>query len=92
MSTILIYTSPARGHLYPMMDIAIGLRRKGHRVVLQTMSSEKNIIISEGIEHRSISAKIETLFLEDYKNNNPIKQIKSTFTCWLNRAPYEVEH
>ncbi len=91
MSTILIYTSPARGHLYPMMDIAIGLRNEGHRVVLQTLSSEKDIVIAEGMEHRAISAKIEELVLEDYKSGNPLSQIKSTFACWLARAPHEVE-
>ena len=91
MSTILIYTSPARGHLYPMMDIAIGLRGEGHRVVMQTLSSERDIVAAEGIEHRGISAEIEALVLEDYKGSNPISQIKSTFNCWLSRAPYEVE-
>ena len=92
MSTILIYTSPARGHLYPMMDIAIGLRTEGHRVILQTLTSEKKIVVGEEIEHRPISAEIEALTLEDYKSGgNPIKQIKTTFACWLARAPYEIE-
>jgi MGT family glycosyltransferase len=74
-----------------MMEIAIGLRAEGHRVVLQTLSSEKDIIVDEGIEHRSISHKIETLSLEDYKINNPIKQVKNTFECWLARAQHEIE-
>lgn len=92
MSTILIYTSPARGHIYPMMDIAIGLRTEGHRVILQTLASEQDIIIAEGIEHRPISVEIEALTLEDYKSGrNPINQIQTTFACWLARAPYEVE-
>lgn len=40
MSTILIYTSPARGHLYPVMDIAFALRAAGHRVIVKTLSDE----------------------------------------------------
>jgi MGT family glycosyltransferase len=91
MNTILIYTSPARGHLYPIMDIAIGLRSEGHRVVMQTIASEKDNVIAEGIEYRPISVEIEKLVLEDYKITNPINQIKSTFARWLSRAPYEVE-
>ena len=82
MSTILIYTSPARGHLYPMMDIAIALKTEGHRVILQTLSSEQDIVVAEGIEHLPISAEIEALTLEDYKSGgNPINQIKTTFAC-----------
>jgi UDP:flavonoid glycosyltransferase YjiC (YdhE family) len=34
VSTILITTSPARGHLYPMMDVALELQRSGHDVVV----------------------------------------------------------
>jgi len=90
MNTILIYTSPARGHLYPIMDIAIGLKKEGYRVVVQTLSSEKKVVSSEGIEHIPISPKIEALVLEDYKGSNPISQIKKTFSCWLDRAPHEV--
>ena len=91
MSTILIYTSPARGHIYPIMDIAIGLKTEGYRTVLQTLSSEQDNITNEGIEYRPISSEIEKLGLEDYKMNNPLKQIKSTFSRWLARAPHEVE-
>lgn len=91
MSTILIYTSPARGHLYPMMDIAVGLKSDGHRVIIQTLSAEKKNVIAEGIEYRSISEEIEKLDLEDYKEKSPISQIKSTFSQWLSRAPFEIK-
>ena len=91
MNTILIYTSPARGHLYPMMDIAIALRAEGHRVVIQTLSSEQNWVIGEGLEFRPISTEIESLALEDFKATNPLSQIKSAFARWLERAPYEVD-
>ncbi len=91
MSTILIYTSPARGHLYPMMDIAKGLKEKGNRVIVQSLLSEKEKVVAEGIEYRHISPKIEDLALEDYKGSNPLNQIKATFSTWLSRAEYEVE-
>lgn len=38
MKTILIYTSPARGHLYPMMDVALELKEQGHDVIIQTLA------------------------------------------------------
>jgi MGT family glycosyltransferase len=73
------------------MDIAIGLKTEGYRVVLQSLLSEQDNITNEGIEYRPISSEIEKLGLEDYKMNNPLKQIKSTFSRWLARAQHEVE-
>lgn len=91
MKTILIYTSPARGHLYPMMDVAIELRKKGFNVLVQTLSSEKEHVEKEGIRHLSISSEIESLELQDYNESNPISQFKSAFRSWLLRAPLEIE-
>lgn len=91
MKNVLIYTSPARGHLYPMIDVAIELRERGDDVTIQTLSGEKKSVESEQLRHRSISPKIESLELEDYKESNPISQIKSAFSSWLSRAPYELE-
>jgi len=91
MKTILIYTSPARGHLYPMMDVAIELRKKGFNVLVQTLSSEKEHVEKEGITHLSISSEIESLELQDYNESNPISQFKSAFRSWLSRAPHEIE-
>ncbi|MEI6620377.1 MAG: glycosyltransferase [Actinomycetes bacterium] len=91
MSTVLMYTSPARGHLYPMMDVAIALRESGHRVVMQTLASELDPVVGEGLEHRPISPEIEALQIKDYLGGNPLKQFQLTLSCWLARAPHEVD-
>ncbi len=92
MKTILIYTSPARGHLYPMMDVALELKSRGNNVIVQTLAGEKEIVEEEGLKHLSISSKIESLPLEDYKKNNPISQFRSAFRTWLSRSSYEIEN
>lgn len=91
MSTILIYTSPARGHLYPMMDVAIALREADHRVIVQTLADERDRVEAEGLEHRAMDARIEALVLDDYEGKNPLQQIQRTMSCWLERAPHEAE-
>ena len=91
MKTALIYTSPARGHLFPIMDISIKLKNKGYEVIVQTLSAEKENVENEEIKHLPIHAEIESLELEDFRENNPLAQIKSAFSSWLSRAPYEIE-
>lgn len=91
MSTILLYTSPARGHLYPMMDLALALRARGHRVVAQTLADEAGPVTAAGIEHRHIDPRIEALPLDDFEGGNPLAQLRRTLTRWMARAPLEVE-
>lgn len=91
MKTILIYTSPARGHLYPMMDVAMELQKSGWRVVVQTLGDEADNVQNACVEHRPIDPQIEAILLEDYRAGNPLAQLKRTFACWMARARLEVE-
>lgn len=90
MNTVLFYTSPARGHLYPMMDIAVALRARGHRVVVQTLADERATVEAAGVEHRPLDPRIEALPLEDWKGGNPLDAMRRTLTRWVERAPLEV--
>lgn len=90
MSTILIYTSPAKGHLYPMVDVALALRDAGHHVVVQTLAGEGERLRALGLGHRPIDPRIEALVLEDWRSTNPLAQFLAAFDCWLARAPFEV--
>ena len=91
MSTVLLYTSPARGHLYPMMDVALALRARGHRVVVQTLADEGAAVEAAGVEHRAIDPRIEALPLEDWQGSNPLDAMRRTLARWVQRAPFEVE-
>lgn len=89
MSSFLFYTSPARGHLYPMMDIAVALRARGHRVVVQTLADERAAVEAAGVEHRPLDPRIEALPLEDWKGANPLDALRRTLARWVERAPLE---
>jgi len=90
MSTVLIYTSPARGHLYPMMDVAIALRDAGHAVTIQTLAGEEAQVRAAGIAHRPIAPAIEALPLRDHEAGSAPAQFRSTVTTWIARAEHEV--
>ena len=40
MARLLAYTSPARGHLYPIVPILLELQRRGHEIGLRTLASQ----------------------------------------------------
>jgi MGT family glycosyltransferase len=88
---VLVYTSPAPGHLYPVMDVALALRETGRRVVVQTLDGERERILEAGLEHRAIDPRIEALRLEDYRAGNPMVQLRRTLATWADRASHEVE-
>lgn len=91
MSKVLIYTSPARGHLYPMMDVALALQAAGHDVVVQTLADERAALAAAGVAHRPIAPAIEALPLTDYRGGDALTQLRRTFDVWLRRVPHEVD-
>ena len=50
MATILAYTSPAFGNLFPILALMIELQRRGHRVVLKTLDDGVTIGVAGGNE------------------------------------------
>lgn len=90
MSCVLIYTSPARGHLYPILDVALELRRAGHRVVVQTLAQEADHVQSAGLHHRAIAGQIEAIALADYRVRGTKAQLEAALSCWSQRAVHEV--
>ena len=91
MTRMLLYTSPARGHLYPMMDVAIAMREAGHQVVVQTLADEREQVESAGVVHRPIAQAIEALQMDDYQVRGNLRQLQTCLECWASRAPHEVD-
>ncbi len=67
MSRILVYTSPARGHLYPLVPTLEELRRRGHHVAVRTLASEAGRVRALGFAAEAIDPAIEALAHEDWK-------------------------
>jgi MGT family glycosyltransferase len=63
---ILVYTSPARGHLYPAVPIVQELQLRGHELKLHTLSSEVPMLHGLGIDAEPISQDVERVELDDY--------------------------
>lgn len=87
---LLAYTSPARGHLYPIVPILLELRRRGHTVVLRTLASQVSLMRDLGFDAGPVAPEVEQVELDDYRAwSLPGRAIRSLST-FLARADREV--
>lgn len=89
MSTIYAFTTPARGHIYPLTPILVELRRRGHDVRVWTLSSELEALAGLGLDAEPIDPAIERLPVNDWEAKNESQAVENTFGTFLKRAPHE---
>jgi len=86
---ILAYTSPARGHLYPVVPIVQELRRRGHELALRTLSSQVELMRTLGIDAKPISVQIEAIELDDYKARSVPAKGRRALATFAARSEHE---
>lgn len=91
MARMLIYTTPARGHLYPIVDTALVLRERGHDVVVVTLADEVERVRSTGLGAVALDPRIEARTMDDWQVGSPIAGVKRAVRTWLDRAVFEVD-
>jgi len=91
MATILAYTSPAFGNLFPILALMIELQRRGHRVVLKTLDDGVTIGRDVGVESSAIDPRIEAAVMTDWMETNGRAALKAAFNVFGRRAAYEVD-
>jgi UDP:flavonoid glycosyltransferase YjiC (YdhE family) len=90
MPRILAYTSPARGHLYPITPILDELRRRGHEISLRTLESQIPLALSRGFRAAPISPHIEAIEHNDWRARNPRAALVAAMRIFTARAQFEV--
>ena len=89
MARYLVYTSPARGHLYPIVPTLEELRRRGHEVVVRTLSSEVGLLRDLGFEAAPIDPAIERKELADWRARTPIGAEQDNLNVFFERARHD---
>jgi MGT family glycosyltransferase len=90
MGRFLTYTSPARGHLYPITGPLLELRERGHEVHVRTLSSEVGLLRNVGLCAQAIAPAIERLPLDDWRWKTPEESLTGCLRTFAARAPHEV--
>lgn len=88
---ILAYTSPARGHLFPLVPILDELVRRDHSIALRTLSSEVAMLSDRGFDSAPIAPAIEAIVHDDYLGRTPPAKLKRGMATFGARARHEVE-
>jgi MGT family glycosyltransferase len=90
MARFLVYTSPARGHLYPIMPTLVELKRREHEVHVRTLESEIPHLLALGINAAPIHPEIEASPLDDWKQPSFESAIGSIFETFTGRVSHEI--
>jgi MGT family glycosyltransferase len=89
MARYLVYTSPTRGHLYPVVPTLKELLRRGHEVVVRTLASEVELLRSLGFAAAPIDPAIERKEHADWRARTPIGALQVALHTFFERARYE---
>src|SRR5436190_1991381 len=89
MSRILAYTSPARGHLYPLTPILTELRSRGHEVSLRTLSSQVELMRGLGLDAAPIDPAIEAIEHDDWRARGQQAALRRSVGVFCSRAAHD---
>lgn len=87
---ILAYTSPARGHLFPLVPILDELARRGHAVAIRTLASEVGLMAERGFDAAPIAPAIEAIEHDDYLGRTPPARLRRAMATFGARSIHEV--
>jgi UDP:flavonoid glycosyltransferase YjiC (YdhE family) len=89
MARILTYTSPARGHLFPVVPILDELRSRGHEVAVRTLASQVEPMRDRGFDAAPIDSAIEAIEHDDYRARTPLAAQKRSMRTFGERAHHD---
>jgi UDP:flavonoid glycosyltransferase YjiC (YdhE family) len=91
MATILAYTSPAFGNLFPIIALLTEMQRRGHRVVVKTLRDGVSTASDLGFESSAIDPRIEAAVMTDWMASNSRAALLLAFEVFGRRAAFEVD-
>jgi MGT family glycosyltransferase len=90
MTDVLAYTSPARGHLFPLVPILDELVARGHSVAVRTLASEVDLVRRRGMGAAPIDPRIEAVPHDDFRARTPQGALTRAVRTFAARAAFDV--
>jgi UDP:flavonoid glycosyltransferase YjiC (YdhE family) len=89
MPRILAYTSPSRGHLFPLTPILDELHRRGHQIAVRTLAAGVPPMQARGFDAAPISGRVEALAHDDWRAGNPRAALARAVRIFAQRAEHD---
>ncbi|HST38385.1 MAG TPA: glycosyltransferase [Conexibacter sp.] len=89
MATLLAYTSPAAGHLFPLVPGLLELRARGHAVHVRTATAHVAALRAVGLEAAPVDPRIEAIPVADHEARCGPDRLKRGFADLLARGPLD---
>jgi MGT family glycosyltransferase len=86
MATILAYTSPAIGHLFPMTPLLLELQARGHHVHLRTLGSQVELMRGLGLRAEAVDPAVHDVVHPDWEASNPKQALELAIATFSERA------
>jgi MGT family glycosyltransferase len=89
MSTVLAYTSPAIGHLFPMVPLLLELRDRGHDVHVRTLSAHVEMLRGLGLRAEPADPRALEIVHPDWEARNAKDALGLAVRTFAGRAPID---
>lgn len=91
MATVLAYTSPALGHINPLMPVLLALAGRGHDVHVRTLRDFVGMVREQGLTAEAIDARIEPLRARhpDWTARTPVHALRTNAALFTERAQFD---
>jgi MGT family glycosyltransferase len=86
---VLAYTTPALGHLLPIVPVLQELRARSHDVAVRTLASRTGALTGLGLRAGPLDPRLEGLPLDDWRARSPLRAQARAMATFARRAPLD---
>lgn len=91
MVRVLAYTSPALGHLEPLLPVLTALRSGGAEVSVRTLPDQLSRLRAHGVAAGPLDPAVLAVGLEDWRARGQLAALRASVTTFAARAEHDAE-
>src|SRR5689334_17512929 len=89
MSRFLVYTSPASGHLFPLVPGVLELRRRGHEVRVVCAAADVAMLCDLGVDAVAVDPRVEEVHITDHEATSDKERLRQGHRDLLTRGRHD---